>query len=91
MEICKHVPLHGFSIWSPRYHDKTVLLAVRKVGEHNKVVFTKADSMGTSPYFISGKIAKRGKKVSNGTIDCYAVKLDDLQPLEYKEKCEHEY
>jgi hypothetical protein len=76
-------------IWQPRYRDKRVLLACHKVGEHNKIIFTKAPSMGTDPYYITGKKVKQFKKESNGTIDVYSVPLSELQPLEYQERCEH--
>jgi len=88
--MCKHTPMSFIEIWQPRYRDKTVLIAVRKVGTHNKIVFTKAPSMGTEPYYASGALIKKGKKESNGSIDCYVVKLDDLTPLELSERCEHQ-
>lgn len=73
---------HYFEIWSPRYHDGTVLLAKRKVGTHNKVVFTKAPSMGTDPYYVSGAVVKKCKKMFNNKLECYIVPLDKLSPLE---------
>lgn len=76
---------HVFSIFEPRYHDQRVLLKANKVGEHNKIIFTKAKSMGTDPYYVSGKMVKKYPKVSNGTIWCYSVPLDKLEPLEYSE------
>lgn len=90
MLICKHTPVKLFDIWSPRYHDKRVLLAKNRVGEHNKIIFSKAPSMGTEPYYISGKVVKKFKKESNGTIDCYSIPLDELEALEYQERCQHE-
>lgn len=80
-----------FEIWEPKYSTKTVLLACRKVGEHNKIVFTKAPSMGEEPYYISGKVVKRCKKEWNGSIDCYAVPLDKLEPLELTENSEFDW
>lgn len=82
MILDKYTQLKFFSILEPRYHDKTVLLKCEKVGAHNKVVFTRAPSMGTEPYYVSGTVAKRCKKVYNGSIFCYAVPLDKLEPLE---------
>lgn len=91
--ICKHTQMRAFSILSPRWHDRRVLLASNRVGEHNKILFTGKDgaSMGTAPYYISGKSAKRFKKESNSTIMCYSIPLDELQPLEIAEHCIHEY
>lgn len=59
-----------------------VLLARHKVGEHNKVVFIKARTLGDGPYYVSGAVVKKCKKTSNGSIECYAVPLGELQPLE---------
>jgi hypothetical protein len=89
--LCKHIPFKPITIWQPRYHDKRVLLAAHKVGEHNKVYFTKAPSMGTEPYYINGRTAKKFKKESNGRIECYSVPISELRPLELNERCEHSY
>lgn len=89
--LCKHSQFHVFEIWSPRYHDKKVLLNAFKVGTHNKIMFTKAPSMGEEPYYVSGKTVKKYPKVSNGTIMTYSVPLDELRPLELPEHCIHEY
>ena len=87
--ICKHTPMQPFSIWHPVYSENRVLLKASKVREHNKVAFTKAPSMGTEPYYVSGKTIKKYKKTNNGVIDVYSVPLDELQPIEYSERCEH--
>jgi hypothetical protein len=71
-----------FEIWQPRYKDNTVLLACHKVGEHNKVTFTKAKHLGTDPYYVSGKVVKKYKKEDNGKIAVYSVPMDELEPLE---------
>lgn len=80
-----------FEIWQPRYHDQTVMLAKRKVGTHNKIVFTKAPSMGTEPYYISGNTVKKCKLDNNGAIPCYAVPIDKLEPLEISDKSDKEW
>lgn len=82
MKLPKMTQFKFFDIWQPRYHDKKVLLAAHKVGEHNKIVFSKAPSMGTEPYYISGKEAKKHPKESNGRIECYAVPVSAIEPLE---------
>lgn len=73
---------HCFSIWSRRYHDNKVLLAAHKIGDHNKITFTKDPQMGTDPYYISGKTVKKYKKIFNGKIMVYAIPVDELKPLE---------
>lgn len=86
MIVKKFTPLNYFEIWSPRYKDNRVLLAAHKVGENNKIVFTKAQHMGTEPYYLSGKTIRKYPKESNGKVMCYAVPLDELEPLEIDEK-----
>lgn len=86
MQLHQQTPAQLFTIWQPRYHDKKVLLAKFKVGTHNKVVFTKAPDMGTQPYYISGEKVKSYPAESNGKIQCYAVPIDALEPLETKEE-----
>ena len=75
-----------FEIWQPRYKDAVVLLAAHKVGDHNKIVFTKAKHLSQEPYYVSGKTVKQYKKETNGRIDCYAVPLSELEPLELNNK-----
>lgn len=82
MLLDKWVQLHSFSIWEPRYSDQRVLLKCSKVGEHNKIVFTKSKSMGTDPYYVSGKAVKKYAKQPNGATWVYAVPLHELSPLE---------
>jgi len=82
----KYTSFNAFTIWEPRYRDKTVLLAARKVGLHNKITFTKAPSMGDQPYYISGVEVKKCKQESNGKIDCYVVPLEKLQALTIDKK-----
>ena len=81
-KLPKFTQFHYFDIWSPRWHDRRVLLAAHRVGTHNKIVFTKAPSMGDEPYYISGKEVKKYPKETNGRIDCYAVPVSAIQPLE---------
>lgn len=89
--LCKHTPFKTFDIWTPRWHDRRVLLATHKVGEHNRILFSKAPSLGEAPYYLSGKTIRKFKKESNGTIDCFSVPLDELKPLELEERCQHEW
>lgn len=82
MLISKYTQMSYFEIWEPRYRDKKVLLAKRKVGTHNKIIFTRAPSMGTEPYYISGAKVKKYKLEGNGRIPVYAVPISELEPLE---------
>lgn len=82
MQLNKYVPITTISIWEPRWHDRKVLIDPNKVREHNKIVFTKAKSLANKEFYVSGKTIKRHKKESNGTMLCYCVPLDKLEPLE---------
>lgn len=90
MTLCKHIPMRTLEVWQPRWHDRRALIACYKVAEHNKVIFPKAPTL-PGVYYLSGKTIRKYKKESNGTIDCYAVPIDELTPLEYPPHCEHEY
>ena len=89
MITCKHIQMAYFEIFSPKYSTKSVLLKDSKIGDKNKIVFTKAPHMGTEPYYVSGATAKKYPKVSNGTIACREVPLSELEPIEYKDGCIH--
>ena len=88
MILDKYTQFKPFSIWEPRWHDKRVLLKASKVGEHNKIVFSKSKSLGTDPFYVDGKTVKRYPKEYNGGTWCYAVPLDKLEPLEISENSE---
>ena len=78
-----------FGIFEPNYGRKTVMLKKSKIGEHNKIVFLKAPSMGEKPYYVSGAVAKKAPTRSNTSVDCYDVPLSDLEDLIIKEGCVH--
>lgn len=82
MTLQRFTTVNKFEIWAPKYSTGTVLLAKHKVGTHNEIVFTKAPSMGTEPYYVSGEQIRKSPIINNGKIDCYSVKVSDLQPLE---------
>jgi len=66
-------------IWSPRYHDRTVLIAKYKVSDGiNKIKFTKALSLAGKVFSIKGADIKKHPTESNGRIPCYAVPLGEL-------------
>lgn len=68
-----------FDIIAPRYHDRVVLLAARKVGERNKVKIR--DGAFKGEYFVSGVVVTACKLGSNGKIPCYEVPLSMLEEL----------
>lgn len=89
MVIDKYDQIATLNIWEPRWHKERgkrhVLLACYKVDnartDHLRIRFTKSEAM-KGDWYISRKRAKRFKKDTNGTILCYAVPLDVLEPLE---------
>ncbi len=95
MELCKHTQMQTFEILQPRWHDRMVLLMDKRLGEHNKIIFTDARSMGTLPYYISGKKAKGFKTEEHtskaGNLNKMRVIPEDaLALLELPEHCMHE-
>jgi hypothetical protein len=77
-------PANLIEIWAPRYRDKVVLIAKHKVGTHNDIVFTKAPSMGSNHYYLSGEEIRSCATDTNGSIACYAVPMSKLRLLERK-------
>lgn len=91
IRFCLHKSgLAKLIIFEPRYHDKRVLIAVRKVKDFNVIKFSKAPSR-EGLWYISGKNVRKYPKASNGSILCFVVPLDELKPFEWQEKCEHSY
>jgi len=81
MFLPRLTPAQNISIISPRYRDKTILIAKYKVGTHNIVTFTKAKSLPDN-YYLSGATIQKYPIDSNGKIACYAVSQDELQLFE---------
>lgn len=72
-------------IWSPRYHDRKVLIAKYKVvSGRNDIRFTKAKSLKDKMFSIEGSEIIKYPLETNGTIQCYAVDLDKLLEKELK-------
>ena len=88
--LCRHTQFKPILIFAPRWHDRRVLIATYKVGEHNKITFSKTPSL-PDVYYLSKKDIPKYKKESNGTIQCYCVPIDDLKILEIPDKCVHDY
>lgn len=85
MLISKSTPLNLIDIWTPRYKDRVVLIASYKVKEHNKITFSKAKHLAGREYYMKGSKIRQYPVDTNGKVQCYAVPLDDLEQLEYKE------
>jgi hypothetical protein len=69
-------------IWEPRWHDRTVLVADRRLLEHNEIVISHKDF--PAPLYISGKQAKefpleQMKTKTGGTIAVRAIPLAELE------------
>lgn len=67
--------MNQIKIWSPRWHDRKVLIAKYKVQSMNEIVFTKG-TLKDKRYSLSGAEIVRHPIESNGTISCYAVPLE---------------
>jgi hypothetical protein len=85
MTLDKFTQTTYFEIWSPRYHDKKVLLNAKKIKDAKtqwlKIKFTKAPSM-EGDWCISKQKAMTFPLDTNGTIQCRAIPLSALEPLE---------
>lgn len=72
-------------IWTPRYHDKVVLIAKYKVcSGSNTIKFTKAKHLLGHLFQISGDEIRKCKLETNGSIPCYAVPMDRLEDVSEK-------
>lgn len=81
--------MNHLEIWSQRYHDRKALVASWKIQTHNRITF-KSASMAGREYYISGQDIRKCELVdmkakSGNTVKMYAVPLEKLQILEYKE------
>jgi len=72
-------------ILQPRWHDRKVLIATYKVGEHNHIKFIKTKNM-PDIYYVAGRVVRKYPKESNGTIDCYAVPISELVKVSSEKK-----
>jgi len=73
------------TIKQPRWHDKVVLIAQKKVRAQNYIVFSEAKSLPYR-YPITGSEIQKYPLGSNGVIPCYEVPLKILEDnLEIKE------
>ena len=71
--------MNKIEIWSPRWHDRKVLIAKYKVGVNNEIVFTRAKNLSGITFTIRGADVERFPIETNGTIPCYAVDFDALE------------
>jgi hypothetical protein len=85
MKVAKYFAVNKIEIWSPRYKDRTVLIAAYKVRDMNEIVFTKSKHLAGMSFFMRGFDIKKYPKTTNGKLVCYTVPLDDLEPLEREE------
>lgn len=70
-------------IWEPRWHDRTVLIAVHKVSSGlNEIKFTKTPSLEGKIYTLPSETIRKYPIESNGKINCYAVPLGEFKETE---------
>lgn len=65
-----------FFIRQPRWHDRVVLLAKHKVSAYNRIYFDAPSLPGE--FWIGESTIRQSPLESNGVIQCYAVRLSDL-------------
>lgn len=67
-------------IWEPRWRDRRVLIAKRKVNpKRNIIKITMGAAKGR--YEMSGIAIKSYPLETNGVIPCYAVPLDKMEKI----------
>ena len=67
-------------IWEPRYSTRSVLIAKYKVKEGiNEIIFTKSKALEGKIFTIKGADIRRHPLESNGSINCYAVPIEELE------------
>lgn len=71
--------MNVIEIWEPRWHDRKVLIATRKVWEQNIIRFTKTGAY-KGDYILSGEEIKKYPVGTNGKIPCYEVPLSEFEP-----------
>lgn len=81
MQISRTQPFNKIDIWQPRWKDRRVLLASFKVKQDNIVIFTKSPTL-PGEFYISGTTARKYPLETNGKIECYAVPLSELEPVD---------
>lgn len=73
--------LNKIVIWHPKYSTNSVLIDVQKIREHNKIVFTKAESLKGHEYYLEGSVAKSCPITTNGRIPCFKVPMSKLERM----------
>ena len=85
------------AIWSPRYYDRTVLVATRDVSPNKCYVYFCCDRNYSNLYSYDGmKVLSKCETRNNGKLNCYVIPLDWLQnegelPEEFKLIRDREY
>lgn len=74
--------MNQIHIWAPRWHDRVVLIADRRLLAHNEIIIEHKDF--PAPFYISGKVAKsfpleQMNTKSGGTIAVRAIPLKELE------------
>ena len=66
-------------VWSPRWHDETVLINANKIAPHNEIYFTKTPSMRGNYYYMSGEDIRSHPSQMYGNVKRYIVPLSKVK------------
>ena len=84
MKLPKYEQMAYFDVWSPRWHDKTVLLHAKRLKDAKtkwiKITFSKTPSM-EGDWVISKQKALSFPLGTNGTTQVRVIPLSELEPL----------
>lgn len=87
MLVSKFSPSKTLEIWTPRYHDDTVLINASHLDKkipHYKIIFTKAKHLMGAEYYLSYRTVTKSRKehhkaVNGKDILRYIVPMSKLQ------------
>lgn len=76
--------MNVLTVWAPRWHDRTVLLAPWKVGNHNEIRITHKNF--PEPFYMSGERIRSYPKTkvprkNQVPVEMYVVPLADLMTM----------
>lgn len=83
MKLSPNAVASRMTIYSPRWHDRVVLIATFRVGEHNIIEMPRASKNWVGEWYVSGEDVRQSPKEKLKTkqgrlMDMYAVPLDKL-------------
>lgn len=73
-------------IWQPRWHDRKVLIAKHRVAVNaitHVIMFSKSPTLKDEYHILTSQLVKYPVE-TNGTVQCYAVPLNDFEVIRHE-------